>query len=465
MKRIAAGLFFFFMVMTPRGFAQVVVGDYNPEPGGGGDVAEYNYVVSPTESTDLICNFLSGCTGYQPFSLSSGTYVNEIDIMLANWGSSGGTVGLNIVIHSGATDGPTVLGLSETLTVPNFSSHVFLIPASITFSRVWLPAGSYYMTVFGSVVSGCTSCNLQWAVNGPGSTKIGNVGQALFYDADPSTDGGSPFTAVLNRFDTDNTLAFTIISELLTGAPVGVTGAFFGPGLSQILHLVAGPITPSPGTPVEAQLGFLDMNGNLIGPTSRVTINPGETQSLDLNASQFVNQFGQRIEVRPVITFLPNPAGAAPAVEQLSASVQILDALSGFGTVLEPLAQPGASASSLVPQILAGGQTMRFNAVAGAANSCTGQISFADNNGSPMGPSMPLNLAPNAGTSLDLNADSLSLKLGQHIEVQPILTVTPQVTAGPPLNSVCLASVEVFDHLSGRTWTYQSASASLPAAQ
>jgi hypothetical protein len=36
--------------------------------------------------------------------------------------------------------------------------------------------------------------------------------------------------------------------------------------------LVAGPITPAPGSLVEARLGFQDLNDNAIGPSANVTV-------------------------------------------------------------------------------------------------------------------------------------------------------------------------------------------------
>jgi hypothetical protein len=57
---------------------------------------------------------------------------------------------------------------------------------------------------------------------------------------------------------------------------------------------------------------------------------------------------------------------------------------------------------------------------------------------------------------VDLNADSLGLKLGQLIEVLPTVSVTQQVVGAAPTNSYCQASVQVFDNRTGRTWTYQA---------
>jgi hypothetical protein len=117
---------------------------------------------------------------------------------------------------------------------------------------------------------------------------------------------------------------------------------------------------------------------------------------------------------------------------------------------------------TFIPQGLAGGQTMRLNVVAIPPDPCIGQLSFADKNGTLLGASMPVNLTPGTATSLDLNADSVSLKLGQRIEVQPVVSALPSAAA---TNSACQGSVEVFDHLTGRTWTYQVGGSLLPAVQ
>jgi hypothetical protein len=60
------------------------------------------------------------------------------------------------------------------------------------------------------------------------------------------------------------------------------------------------------------------------------------------------------------------------------------------------------------------------------------------------------------GTSLDLNANTLGLRLGKRVEVKPVLTVVAPVAGVPANNSDCRGSVEVFGNLAGKTWTYQS---------
>ena len=109
---------------------------------------------------------------------------------------------------------------------------------------------------------------------------------------------------------------------------------------------------------------------------------------------------------------------------------------------------------------------MRVNIFAEPPDPCIAQVSFTDKNGNPIGSTLPVNLSPGTGTSLDLNADSLKLRLGQSTEVLPTIAVATPLAAAA-LNSVCQTSVEVFDHFTGRTWSYQSslAVAGLPAVQ
>jgi hypothetical protein len=192
-----------------------------------------------------------------------------------------------------------------------------------------------------------------------------------------------------------------------------------------------------------------------------VTLSPGQIQSVDLDLTHFAAQAGQRAEVRPVITQVP---GAASPPVQISATLQVLDAFMGFGTVLAQAPQPGTSAPTLGPQILAGGQTMRVDVVASGPDQCVAQVGFNDKNGNPLNPPRVVNLSSGTGTSVDLNANTLGLRLGQRIEVQPVLTVTAP-PAAVAMNSVCNASAEVFDHLTGRTWSHQGTAAGQRAVQ
>ena len=77
--------------------------------------------------------------------------------------------------------------------------------------------------------------------------------------------------------------------------------------IARLAITVAGPITPPPGTPVEAQLGFTDLAGKLIVPLTPVTVFTGEVAWIDVNVSQLI-QAVHYVPLRPQIAFL---AGAA----------------------------------------------------------------------------------------------------------------------------------------------------------
>jgi len=242
-----------------------------------------------------------------------------------------------------------------------------------------------------------------------------------------------------------------------------------GLGAVQRLHLVAGPVAPPPGGPVQLTLGFVDLNGNRVGP--RLTtppLSPGQTESLDLDTDTLITRIGQRVEVRPVIT-AQNPTGV-PVEITLESTSEVVDKLTGFGTVLARTVDSGNGPPTFGLQGIAGGETLRLTALArdagATAFNCVAQLSFADKNGNPIGPTMPVNLSSGMGASLDLDANILGLRLGQRIDVQPIVTLTSSVPGAVPTGSVCEASAEVFDHFTGRTHTDQGASTTaLPAVQ
>ena len=253
------------------------------------------------------------------------------------------------------------------------------------------------------------------------------------------------------------------------GDAVDVVNPPGGVGLAQRLHLVAGPVNPAPGGPVQLALGFTDLNGNPVGPTlTTQPLSAGQTASLDLNADTLISRLGDRIEVRPTVKTVQLP-GAPPVSTALTITWEIRDNLTGIGTVLTSalMAAPGNGPPTFVLQGLAGGEIMRLNVSAYTTNNpCIAVLSFADNNGIPVGPSMPVNLNPGMSSSLDLNSSVLGLAIGQVTNVQPIVTLTSPITAGPPVQSVCAASSEVFDRLTGRTHTYQAGSTTrLPAVQ
>jgi hypothetical protein len=88
---------------------------------------------------------------------------------------------------------------------------------------------------------------------------------------------------------------------------------------------------------------------------------------------------------------------------------------------------------------------------------CSATLGFADINGNLIGSTKQVDLQPGQSDSLELHAATLGLAPGQRKEIQPLvrLVVSSSSTA-VPANSACQATTEVFDTVTGRTWTYQA---------
>ena len=446
------------VVMAPCSLAQlrimdgIIVSDNNPN----------TPAANANAGTGDLC-VANPCA--QEFSVgSSGAYVDRIDLGIVLNGEYPPPGPLSCPFSITITDallstglGNILLQRNESITVPEFA--LSLVPFSDSFPAVWLPPGTYYVVLNIPFVScggtvGGTDDEVEWDTNvlrGVPS-QVGSVGPGFIYDGI-----GSWLTlASLSPTFPAHTFAFTLWGPLIL-PPIG------GGKFQRSRLVVEGPVRPPAGGPVEAQLGFLDLvTGALLAPLTPVTINPGQLQSVDLDLTPFATRLGDRIEVQPVIVQTPGEANPGP--QQISATVQTLDAITGFETVLAPVPQPGTSSPSLGPQILAGGQTMRVNIYAAGPDPCVAQVGFNDMNGDALIPTTSVNQAPGTGTSVDLNSDALQLKLGQRIEALPVITVTAPVGA-VPLNSVCNISSEVYDHLTGRTMTHQGMLAGLPAVQ
>lgn len=445
MKRVAVAVASFFFLLTPSLFANVniVVGDDNPGV----------YGAAITAGT-------FAQSGAQPFTLSSPTLANRIDLGfdtgLLGAGSSG-VYPFTIHIANGLNPGSLdLLTLNENILLPTNGA---VATYSYTFTPIYLSAGTYYLILTSTQPAGIFS--LIWSQNLPGGSSVGSLGSASINNG--GEFGGwyafPPFCSSPGTCTT-GTMAFDL--DFVFGPVHGL----FGASLAQSIRLLVGPGNPPPGVGEEVALNFVDSNGNPIGPSTKLTLNQGDIAWLDFNAGQYVKQLGQRIEVQPVVTLLSDTAGTSPPL-----TVEIFDQITGFSTVLVPAVQVSA-APTFIPQGLAGLQTMRLNVVAFPPGpsfppgpTCVAQLSFADSSGNPLGPSAPANLTPGMSTSLDFDADTVGLKLGQRIEVLPVVSVTPTTTTGPPVASVCGASVEVFDHITGRTETYQPAGTALPAVQ
>jgi hypothetical protein len=223
----------------------------------------------------------------------------------------------------------------------------------------------------------------------------------------------------------------------------GMAGTAFG----QTLRL---NVEALPNGPCRAQLSFVDRNGQPQPPPYRtVSLSPGQADFLDFNASTVLTQFGQRMEVRPVITLLPGPVASV-----CQTTAEVFDNFTGF-TLLALQPQPPPVVPQIPPNFglagIAPGQTLRLNVVAFPNGPCKAQLSFVDRNGAPQPPPNKIvNLNLGQADFLDVSAASLGLPFGQRVELRPVVTLTSDPNA-----SACLANAEAYDPLSGRTWALQ----------
>jgi hypothetical protein len=357
------------------------------------------------------------------------------------------TGNVTIYIANGLDAGSqNLLTLHEAVPISLGFNHT---TQSYQFAPVHLRAGTYYLILTA------TKGSFAWNENSPGSTEVGILGKSL-------EKSGSEFgpgwhrqpceTAYGHGCVTNNTMAFQLdlVKRHVPVPPVGVT-------VGQIIHLTAyaGPVLVPPGVPVEATVGFVDVNGRALGPTTRISLPAGQATSVDLNADAFIGANERRIQILPIISDAP----ADPAVPSLRVSVEVVDAGTRGGTVLATTrtATSFPAALEFSPQGLAGGQTLRLNVAAAPSGTCTGVLSFLDRSGTPIGGSTPARLAPGTATSLSLKADSLGLHRGQRIDVVPMVSAATSNSTSPPIEAHCLGSAEVFDDATERTSTYQTA--------
>jgi len=226
-----------------------------------------------------------------------------------------------------------------------------------------------------------------------------------------------------------------------------------------IVRLIAGPVTPPPGGPVELQVRFVDINGKALMQPVTLRVVPGQLSSVDLNSSTLHLSPGEHAEVFPVISTATGEL--LPAVQ---ITTEVFDSQTGFGVALTSSGLP-APPPSLAPQGLAGGQAMRLIATAHPPNPCIATLSFADGKGAPIGPSLSVDLKPGESKVLDLDSAALNLPVGQRIEVQPRVTLQGPVSASPgeertrhegAVGPACAAVADVFDKTTGRTSTIKT---------
>jgi hypothetical protein len=92
--------------------------------------------------------------------------------------------------------------------------------------------------------------------------------------------------------------ALPIVSALLAATtlwgqpePVSVT-------VGQTVRLT---VTARPPGSCAAQIGFLDNGGKPVGPSSHVSLQPGQSTTLDLPSTTVVKEAGQRVVIQPLI--------------------------------------------------------------------------------------------------------------------------------------------------------------------
>ncbi len=95
-----------------------------------------------------------------------------------------------------------------------------------------------------------------------------------------------------------------------------------GVGLLQTVRLNVEGIASNANAPCQAQLSFLDANGNTLSTGPSVTLNQGQTSYFELNGNTLVSAFGQRVQVRPLIT-------TSSADGACSASTEVYEQLTG----------------------------------------------------------------------------------------------------------------------------------------
>jgi hypothetical protein len=254
----------------------------------------------------------------------------------------------------------------------------------------------------------------------------------------------------------DGTLSFAQITDNSNSAMCATYGYIPDPWLPPIgvwnnhtlsvSLVIAGPITPAPGSPVEVSIGFVDLNGNAVVQPSIVQLTAGQVSTVTFNANVVAGQ-GQHVSVMPVISQV---GSYLPAVQ---ASAEVFDSTSGDAAALA--SAPTTPARVFGAQGLVGGQTMRIAVVAPPSATCAATLSFAGATGNAIGSSLQVNLAAGHASKLDLTAAAAGVAAGQRIEVRPVVMLQT-----PDSGSVaCAASSEVFETATGQTATYQTMAA------
>jgi len=233
-------------------------------------------------------------------------------------------------------------------------------------------------------------------------------------------------------------------------APIGLDS-----GQHLRLTVIEGPVWVPPGVPVEIQLGFQNSQGAAVGPSQVFNLNPGQTASLDLDASTLISS--GRIEIQPVVTAAP---GNAAPMAIINGSAEVYSDSSGFGSIFYA-GVPASGGSqvagppSFLPQGVALGQSIQINALAPPDSPCMAMLSFTDDNGNPIGPKQQVNLSPGQMASLSFNPNKYT-KSGRQEYVPQLTPNNP--SGGESVAPACLGSAEVYSTKIGSTETYQTSS-------
>jgi hypothetical protein len=186
-----------------------------------------------------------------------------------------------------------------------------------------------------------------------------------------------------------------------------------------------------------ADLGFAGSNGNPVGPSLRVNLQAGQTESLTLDSATLGLPAGQRVEVRPWVTPLPG------ALSQCGAIAEVVDNQTGLTSIVVPGTAASSAQPHFPPMDVALGQTLQLDTVANGSTPCSAELSFLDSTGRPAGTPTVVNLLPGHAAFVDISAKA------PYQLLRPV--VTPVPGAAP---STCSASAELFDQASGRTLAY-----------
>jgi hypothetical protein len=223
--------------------------------------------------------------------------------------------------------------------------------------------------------------------------------------------------------------------------PTAVEFPMIGVGFNQTFQLNVVSFNPC-----LVQLAILDANGMTLGVQSG-----GGSDQIGRVKVRFpffpeVPAFPQRKELRATVSLQPTTTSPC----QAQATAEVFDNFSRTDWVLTPgLIPPGPNTMPIYlgPVGLIFEQTARLNVVAHPPNPCIGTIGFTDTSGNPIGSPMPVSLAPNQATFIDLTGLQAGIALGSgRPEVIGVFTPSPATAPG-----VCIPSVEVFDQLSGYT--------------